>query len=133
MPGRAKYIRIGRIKSALRKHFAIVSRAAKQVGMTRQALAERIAASPELQAYILVIKEEPLDLAENIILTALKKGDLATAWKFLEKHGKARGYGNSTTIELSDDFIAKLVGRFAGNAVGLVGFIRTLDPPSEAE
>lgn len=129
---KAKYIRIGPIKSALTKHRAIVSRAADELGITRQSLAIRIQDSLELQQHVRDVHEMTMDMTEGVIFKSLEAGDAAMARWYAERKGKSRGYGHQTAIELTDESLERIIAGFGGDAEKLRAFVRTLDPTAES-
>lgn len=128
----AKYIPIGRLKAALKKHMGIVARAAKEVGIARQTLAIRIASSPELQEHIRHVKEDTLDLVDSVILGAIKNKDVGTARWYAERQGKSRGYATKLETEsrISDDQLEAIVESFGGDVEKLRAFRQSIDPSS---
>jgi len=100
MPGRRRYSD-AQIEAALRTQGGIMSTAAQAleeatgVRISRQAIRERVLRSPRLQRAIHEAQEETLDLAEGVLLTALRRNDrdAVNAARFvLETKGKTRGY-----------------------------------------
>lgn len=130
MAGKRKYLRIGALKSALSKHMAIVSRSAKELGITRQTLAIRIAGSDELQRHVREVKEATLDLGESVIMQAIKKKDLPTTRWYLERQGKTRGYASKSEIDtrVSDEQLEAIIAAFGGDADKLRAFRSAIDP-----
>lgn len=80
------------IKAALKKNAGVFSFAADELGVTRQAVSQRVARSPELQAWVRDIEERLLDVAEGGVAKKLIAGDGSTQRWYLELKGKARGY-----------------------------------------
>ena len=92
-------ISVKRVEAALRKDGGNVTKAAEQLGMTRRNLYYRIEASEHLQAVLVEIRESTVDLAENVLLTALKDGNLTAAIFIAKTQGRARGY--SERVEMT--------------------------------
>lgn len=106
-------------EAALRKHSGIVSLAAKEIGVSRQALHQRIERSDRLQAALLDIDEATLDEAEGVIVDAIVvKRDVSTARWYAERKGKKRGFGTSGEIRLPLDQIKEIARSFVGNIDG---------------
>lgn len=80
------------LAQAIRAQNGIVSLAAKQLGVTRKALYDRIQAEPELQAVLQEARETVLDFAEGHLLAKIKSGDLGAICFLLKCQGKARGW-----------------------------------------
>lgn len=80
------------IGHALRAANGLVSVAAKQLGMARQSLYERINREPELAAILKDARETVLDIAEGRLLQKVNQGDLGAICFLLKCQGKARGW-----------------------------------------
>ena len=80
------------IKASLKKNAGVLSMVADELGVTRQAIWQRVQRSPELQAYKADIEERLLDLAEAGVAKKLMAGDGTTQRWLLELKGRHRGY-----------------------------------------
>lgn len=85
------------LKAALKEAGGILAVAAEKIGTTRQNVHQRVARSPDLQAWIADIEQTLLDAAEAVVFeTIVQKGDRKAArnmakWVLTMK-GKARGW-----------------------------------------
>ena len=82
-----------RVMAALRKWDGMVSLAARDLGMSRQGLHQRIAAQPELQQFIADLNVQILDTAESQVAKKVRRGDGTTIRWLLDRKGRDRGYG----------------------------------------
>lgn len=91
--GRPRKVSDVAIAGALARAGGSVGHAARQLGVTRQALHARILQNEELRDVIAEAKAMALDTAERTILRASK-----TSWRaaavYLRAHGAARGWGS---------------------------------------
>lgn len=79
-------------EAALRNKAGLISLAAEEAGLSRQAMHVRIKKSKHLQAVLRDIEEKTLDLAEGVIVEALGKKDKAMARWYAARKGKSRGF-----------------------------------------
>jgi len=95
MKPRTGYMHVpeARVKAALKKHAGNISLAAKACGISRQALWSRVQRSPELQAFIHDVEEDTCDIVENVIIEAVRNGDMPTARWWADRKMRHRGYG----------------------------------------
>jgi len=84
---------IGELAKALEGAGGCVSAAARQLGISRQAVYNRIKTSDRLQDVIWEARERTLDSAEECIRQAIEKGDVPAARFVLQQLGRHRGYG----------------------------------------
>lgn len=91
---------------ALRKHAAIYSLVADDLGCTRENVGIRVRNSPKLLAIVKEVEETILDLVDGTILKAIKAGDLPTTRWYGERKGKSRNYGNSVQTSFDDTQLA---------------------------
>jgi CRP-like cAMP-binding protein len=109
MPTNRRRFTEAQIEAALRSQGGIQAAAAQAlekvtgVRVTRQAIHERVKNSPRLRQAITETEEEVLDLAENVVLQSLNKGDLNAARFVLETRGKDRGYTRRELFALTID------------------------------
>lgn len=109
-------------EAALRRNAGIIALAAKDIGISRQGLHERVSKSEHLQRVRQEIDETNLDAAESVIMEAIvRKKDVATARWLAERKGKQRGYTTRAEVEgrLADDQIEALVLALGGDPEAL--------------
>jgi hypothetical protein len=87
------------LKAALKESAGARAVAAQRLGVTRQAVHQRVKGNPEILAYIEEIEESLLDAAEAVVAEALVQKDRRMARWYLERKGKFRGY--TTRAELT--------------------------------
>ena len=90
---------VKQIKDALEKTGGNVTRAADLLTMSGRGLRLRIADSEELQQYVAELREAMVDLAEDVLITQLKEGNLTAAIFIAKTQGRARGY--SERVEMT--------------------------------
>ncbi len=105
-----------RLADALRKAAGIKSDAARLVGLTRQAVQDRVERSAVLRQAIKDGEEELLDCAEGKLKTAVRRGDKDMVRFQLQQKGKKRGYGNNVTVGLDDAQAEAIVAGLGGSA-----------------
>jgi hypothetical protein len=86
------------VESALRRADGQLSQAARLLGLSRQAIHDRVNRTPHLSHVMSEIQLSLLDQAEGVIAAALRKNDAKTAMWFLERHGQSRGYGKTPKV-----------------------------------
>jgi len=109
-------------EAALRAHKGIKSQAAVVLGMTRQAVQDRVDRSPYLQAVIRDIEETTLDVAETNIGKAMDAGDMTTSRWYAELKGGQRGFRRKIENTVDEDQLAGIVAAFGGNVDNLKAF-----------
>jgi len=92
---------IKQIKKGLEANAGFISGAAKSLGVTYQAIHNRINKDKELKDFYDAITESHLDLAESKLLSNIKDGNMTGICFFLKCKGKARGYIEKQNWELS--------------------------------
>lgn len=100
--------------AALRRHGAIISPAASEVGISRQALWERVQKSKKLQAVCKEVAEELLDTGEGHVVTGVKSGDKFYVDMYLRQKGKKRGYGTQVQTSFDDAQVEAIVAALGG-------------------
>ncbi|MFH2041684.1 MAG: helix-turn-helix domain-containing protein [Acidobacteriota bacterium] len=102
---------ITQIEQALRKSGGLCSGAAQLLGLTRQAVSERVRKSKRLQAALVDIEETTLDLGESKLISAINKGNMTAIIFYLKTKGKKRGYveRNEVTGKDGQDLAAPVV------------------------
>lgn len=90
------------IIQALRETGGVISDAAKRLGLaTAWGLRKRINSNQKLKDVLAEIREDTKDLAEGVVMTALKSGDKDIAKWYLAALARDRGYGNKQEIDLN--------------------------------
>ena len=82
---------IKQIEDGLRATGGFISQAAKQLGVTQQAISKRIKESEHLQAVRKEVDDSYLDLAESKLIKKINKEDLGAICFYLKCKGKHRG------------------------------------------
>lgn len=91
------------IVAALRRHMGIVAMAAKELGISRQALGQRIRRSAALKEALRDIEQTCVDAAEGTLLhLVLVVKDPASVRFYMERKGKDRGYAARTEVTGKD-------------------------------
>ena len=85
------------ILGAIHRHAGVISLVARELGTSRQNIHQRIKASPELQAAMAEAEDELLDVAEGHVARLIRQGDRATIMWYLNRKGRTRGYGTTST------------------------------------
>lgn len=114
--GGRKGITEKQVAEALRKTAGLISYAADAIGISRQAVHDRINHSPHLQALLKEIRESVKDIAEGNILKSIKGGDTKDSRWYLEQTGEDRGYGNKTKISFGEEAIQQMVAGLLASA-----------------
>ena len=89
---RKKQITNKQLIKALHQCGGLYSQAARQLGISRQAINYRIKKDDEIAEVYEDACEETLDLMENELIKLGKKGDLKAIIFYLKMKGKKRGY-----------------------------------------
>jgi len=97
-PPRKKRRTVKEIEEALRRTYGTVAAAARMLGMNRQYLHERIAATPRLQEVLAEAREFMVDTAELKLVTLVQEGDVRAITFMLSRIGKSRGWGSEVTL-----------------------------------
>ena len=77
---------------ALRESRGLLTVAARRLGVTRQAVHQRVGKHPTLQAARADARETILDEAEEVLFEQLRRGEAWAVCFFLKTQGKDRGY-----------------------------------------
>jgi len=83
---------VAQFVEALRAGGGYLSQAAKTLGITRQAVSQRVKRSARLQELLEDIKETYLDLAESKLIKGVDNGEAWAIKYYLNTQGKKRGY-----------------------------------------
>jgi len=100
---------IKQIEAALCQADGQPSLAARDLGISRQAIHERIHSSPRLQQLIDEIQEQNLDCAESALAKAIRAGDGSMIRWYLDRKGKHRGYGSKSEPVVDQERIRQFV------------------------
>lgn len=90
------------VAEALQRHLGIIALAAKELGLTRQALERRIARSSALKTALAAQRETGLDLCEAVLWRSINEKNVSVAQWVLERLGKHRGYNLRTELTGKD-------------------------------
>lgn len=93
MTSLAKKVTDARLRATLRKHDGMQALTAKALGVSRQAVQQRISGSPELQQFIEDLNAQMDDTCEGNIFKKIKAKDGTTLRWFAERRLRDRGYG----------------------------------------
>lgn len=93
---------VKQIKDALEKTGGNVSRAAEALGISGRGLRQRIADNAELREFVTEQREAIVDLAEDVLITQLKTGNLTAAIFVAKTQGRARGYSERVEMTGAD-------------------------------
>jgi hypothetical protein len=96
-------VTIKQIKQALKSSFNKPVYAAEKLGITYNALYDRVQKSKDLQRYREELDERNLDFTEIALMKGIKKGDSQLIKYHLNTKGRKRGYGEKTEVELSGE------------------------------
>lgn len=89
---------IAQCEAALRAQAGIPAHAAQTLGISRQAMCQRIDKSPRLQEAIREIEATLLDVARGNIAKALSAGDMTTTRWFAERKGAHLGFATKSQL-----------------------------------
>jgi hypothetical protein len=84
------------VMKALTKHAGVYALAARELGIDRSAVWQRVANSEKLRDHVAEIRSSMMDLAEGVIFDALMHKDKQTARWYAERQGRDRGYVTRT-------------------------------------
>jgi DNA-binding Xre family transcriptional regulator len=110
-------VKLSQYEEAIRKSGGFLTHAAKMLGVSVQAVHQRIKSSERLQKVYTETKEQYLDLAESKLIQKIKADDLGAICFFLKCQGKDRGY----------------IERWQGEISGRDGGPIKVDPPTRIE
>lgn len=87
-------IRLAQLEAALRRHAGVFSLAARELGVSRQAVFDRVRRSAQLQRIVSEIEETLLDAVDaGLADLIINKRDPATLRWYADRKGRRRGYG----------------------------------------
>lgn len=93
MAGRPKKVTEARLKAVLKKHDGMKGLTARALGMSRQAVHERIQNNPGLQQFLADMNVQIVDTAEHQAFKKVRKGDGTMIRYILDTKARDRGYG----------------------------------------
>ena len=97
---------------ALIRNAGLVSYAAKSIGCDSSTIYRAIKKSPSVQEAYNITKETNLDLAENVVVAAMKGGNtkdaLGAATFMLRYKGQERGYIKTAKVSITEE-LSKLM------------------------
>tara|TARA_Y100000593_G_scaffold42053_1_gene80602 strand:- start:1201 stop:1626 length:426 start_codon:yes stop_codon:yes gene_type:complete len=80
------------IETVLAQTGGLIAPAARQLGVTRNAIYKRVRENPDLRDLLDEIRESHIDFAEGQLLGKIREGHPACIMFFLRTIGKSRGY-----------------------------------------
>lgn len=92
--GNKTHLTEARVRTALWRFAGNLAEAARDCGISRQAMRERVQRNPALQAFMVEIQTATADFVESEIMKAISAGDMATARWFADRKMRDRGYGH---------------------------------------
>lgn len=99
-PRQRARLTIEQIEHALRQANGNVSHAARELGVTRWALGQRISRSEHLKQVVTEAREEMVDIAETALRKQIEQGNIAAIIFALKTIGRPRGYVERTEHEV---------------------------------
>jgi len=96
---RKKKITNKQLIETLYKNGGIYAHAARQLGISKQAIHERIKNDPQIAEAYEDACEETLDLAEYELIKLIKAGNIRAIIFYLRTKGKKRGYTENPQVE----------------------------------
>lgn len=103
MTNKARRVSNEDMARALRYTRGMVATAAHNLGISRQAIYNRLARSPGLAELIENERERITDFAETKLLDAMRAGDVPALRFYLSTQGRKRGYVMRTETDLTSD------------------------------
>jgi hypothetical protein len=93
-----KQIPIEQVVAMLEVKAGFISETAKALGISYQALSQRIKKNKELAKMVDAINETKLDFSESKLFVKIQEGDIKAITFHLERKGGHRGWGEKHTI-----------------------------------
>jgi hypothetical protein len=103
-----KRITTRQIEEALKKCGGFQSLAAKQLGISQQAISKRVLKNKRLQAVIKEADEFYIDLGVSKLIKAIEAGEPWAIRFFLEYKGRDRGFVRQVQHSSDDNFVIKV-------------------------
>lgn len=115
--------------AALKAANGVPNRAAEILGVTRQAVCQRIDRNPEFQAFVKDIEAGLIEKSVSIVAKAIDAEDLPTAKWLLERKGKHLGFALKSEVEnrIADDQMEALVLAMGGDVEKLAALKGALE------
>lgn len=115
-----KKFSIAQAEEALLKNYGNVSAAARALGVDHSTLWHRIKRAERLQDARRDAEEQTLDLAENALVGAVKKGEAWAVCFLLKTKGRKRGYVERRELSGADGnpFEVSILGPVMGGGEG---------------
>ena len=88
---------------AIKNSNGIITIIAERIGCTRQTVSKAIKADPYIQEFYENECETVLDIAEVVVIDAIKNQDVNTAKWYLSTKGAKRGYNTSVALQANTD------------------------------
>ena len=108
-----------RLAALLEESSGNLSAAARALGVSRQAVAERVKKCRELQRIVEDAKETLIDMAESKLARGVAAGMEWAVKRVLDsKRAAARGWGNAVRVEVEGGGELKVVERIVAAATG---------------
>lgn len=119
----------GQIERALRNNAGIVSMAAQELGVTRQALHYRLHRSPALREVQVEMEETVGDLCEASIFALMRAKDGPTLRWYADRRLRHRGYGNELVVrpEVIDALVNSILDRIGPDPQLRLAALRELE------
>lgn len=95
---RGKTLSVELLSVLLRKNLGNMSQCARAAKVTRQAVSHYISDHPELEEIVKESRESIVDLSEDCVIKAIRKGNAKVAMDVLKTLGRKRGYIEETSI-----------------------------------
>lgn len=118
-PASKKGVTEKQIIAALWKWGGIKALAAKECGITRQTMQERVDGNPKFQAVIKQIEDETLDIGEGHIVKGVRDGDKDWTKYYMTAKGRKRGYGNKVETSVDEAQLEAIVSALGGDVEAL--------------
>lgn len=99
--GRPKKITEKKFRIAVKDSNGNKSQIAYRLGCTWVCVNNYVKNNPFAQELLKQESEIVLDIAETVVVNAIKNGDVDVAWRYLNKKGRSRGYGDSVGIQVN--------------------------------
>lgn len=108
-----------RLAELLAQSYGNLSQTARALGVSRQTVAKRVAASPDLRRIVEDAKETLIDMAEHKLARAVAAGMEWAVKRVLDsKRAAARGWGNAVRVEVEGGGELRVVERIVAAATG---------------
>ena len=119
-----------KIIAALRKWGGMSALAAKELGISRQAVHQRVKNSATIRAAVAEMEEETLDIGEGHLIKLVRNGDKEMIKYYLDRKGRQRGYSNSVNVGLDGAQAEAIVASLGGSVEAYRTALRQLGVPA---